>query len=105
VTKNALEKYGTSASMAGKYESILLANVVNEFSPELVGIDAYKTALQEERCEAKRFIDIIYSSGIPELFDRNCGSGIKLEYMSAQMFANCLDMPEEKRIYLRRYFG
>ncbi len=105
VTQKALEKYGTGASMAGKYESILLANVVNEFPPELVGIDDYKTALQEESCEAKRFIEIIYSSGIPELFDRNCGAGIKLEYMSAQMFSNCLDMPEEKRTYLSRYFG
>ena len=59
--------------MAGQYDRIILANVVNEFPAEYVedlrAREAYMTAMQEERNEAQHFIDVVMNSEIPHLFD------------------------------------
>jgi len=41
---------------------------------------------------------------LAHLFDNNCNAGIEVKYMSAKDFAACLDMPQEKKDYLKRYF-
>lgn len=95
-------------SMAGKYNRIILANVVNEFPPERIGDisvrDDYWEALEEEKDEAQRFMKIIQASGMAHLFDNNCNAGIEVKYMSAKDFAACLDMSQAKKDYLKRYF-
>jgi hypothetical protein len=94
--------------MAGKYNRIILANVVNEFPPERIGDisvrDDYWEALEEEKDEAQRFMKIIQASGMAHLFDNNCNAGIEVKYMSAKDFAACLDMSQAKKDYLKRYF-
>lgn len=104
-TQKAVDAKCRIPSMAGKYNRILLANVVNEFPPILVPeYEAYVTALEEEQDEAERFIQIIKSSQIPKLFDQNCHAGIEIIYISAEEFSDQLDMSPEKRAYLKRYF-
>ena len=49
-------------------------------------------------------MDIIRRSEIPHLFDNNCNAGIQVVYMTAQAFADDLDMSQVKRAYLKRYF-
>lgn len=39
--------------------------------------------MQEEREEARYFIDVIMNSEIPHLFDNNCKSGIEVKYITA----------------------
>lgn len=107
-TKKEVDTYSEYPSMAGKYSHIILANVVNEFSSERIHNkitrDEYLTALHQEQYEAKRFVDIIRYSEIPHLFNNNCNADIQVLYMSAQAFADSLDMPQVKRDYLKRYF-
>jgi hypothetical protein len=107
-TKNAVETFKTIPSMAGMYNHIILANVVNEFPPERIQNEKtreeYIAALLQEQIEASRFMEIIRNSGIPHLFDNNCNAGIEVQYMSAKDFSDSLDMPQAKRNYLTRYF-
>ena len=107
-TQNAVNKFSSIPSMAGQYDRIILANVVNEFPAEYVedlrAREAYMTAMQEERNEAQHFIDVVMNSEIPHLFDNNCNSGIEVRYISAKDFAKTFEMPEDKRNYLKRYF-
>ena len=107
-TKNAVNSFGNIPSMAGKYNQIVLANVVNEFPVERIHNqqvrEEYIKALQEERDEAEMFIDVIKNSDIPRLFDNNCNVGIEVKYISAKQFADSLDMSQDKREYLKRYF-
>lgn len=107
-TKNAVNSFSDIPSMAGKYEKIILANVVNEFPLERIRDlntrEEYANALRHEREEAEQFIDIIQRSGIPRLFDNNCDAGIEVKYISAKDFAGSLNMSREKSVYLRRYF-
>ena len=107
-TKNAVEAFGMIPSMAGMYNHIILANVVNEFPPERIQDEKtreeYIAVLQQEQIEASRFMEIIRNSGIPHLFDNNCNAGIEVQYMSAKDFSDSLDMPQAKRNYLTRYF-
>ena len=107
-TQKAVDAFSEYHSMAGKYNRIILANVVNEFPPERIHDEKtreeYLAALHQEQCEARHFMDIIRRSEIPHLFDNNCNAGIQVVYMSAQAFADALDMPQVKRDYLKRYF-
>ena len=107
-TQKAVDAYSEYPSMAGKYNRIVLANVVNEFPPERIRDrktrEEYIAALHKEQSEAKRFMHIIRSSEIPHLFDNNCNAGIEVRYMSAKDFADSMDMSQAKRDYLRRYF-
>ena len=106
-TQAAVNKRKSGPSMAGKYSNIILTNVVNEFT--LTNADThtkaeYAAALEEEQMEAKRFIEIICSSDIPVLFTNHCQADFQVQYLSAKEFADDLDMPTEKRDYLKRYF-
>ena len=107
-TQNAVNKFSKIPSMAGKYNRIILANIVNEFPPELIEDTSiredYFMAIQEERKESQYFIDIIMNSKIPNLFKTNCNSGIEVKYITAKTFADNLDMTDTKRKYLKRYF-
>ena len=107
-TKNAVNSFGNIPSMAGKYNQIVLANVVNEFPMECIQDRRvrveYAKALQTERDEAEVFIDVIKNSEISRLFDNNCNAGIEVKYISAKQFADSLDMSQDKREYLKRYF-
>ena len=107
-TQNAVNAFSKIPSTAGKYNCIILANVVNEFPAERIQEtrvrEAYIAALQEEREEAQRFTDIIMNSKIPHLFYNNCNAGIEVKYITAKAFADNLDMTNIKREYLRRYF-
>lgn len=107
-TLNAVNAFGTVPSMAGKYNRIILANVVNEFPAELIEDNSvreeYLIAMQEEREEALHFIDVVMNSNLPHLFDNNCSSGIEVQYIALKTFADSLDMSDTKRKYLKRYF-
>jgi hypothetical protein len=107
-TKKVVNEFSNISSMAGKYNEIVLANVVNEFPPERIRDEKtqgeYIAALHKEQSEARHFMHIIRNSEIPHLFDNNCNAGIYVQYLSAKDFADCLDMPQAKRDYLRRYF-
>ena len=108
VTQNAVNTFSAIPSMAGKYNRIILANIVNEFPAELIEDtsvrEKYLIAMQEEREEARHFIDVVMNSEIPHLFDNNCNSGIEVKYITAKTFAYSLDMTDIKRKYLKRYF-
>ena len=107
-TQKAVNEYSEYLSMAGKYNRIVLANVVNEFPPERIRDEKtrgeYIAALQKVQSEARHFMHIIRNSEIPHLFDNNCNAGIYVQYLSAKDFADCLDMPQTKKDYLKRYF-
>ena len=106
-TQTAVNKRKSGPSMAGKYSNIILANVVNEFvltNADTYTRSEYAAALEEERMEAKRFIEIIRSSDIPALFMNHCQADFHVQYLSAKEFADDLDMIAEKRDYLKRYF-
>lgn len=107
-TKKAVNLFHFFPSMAGKYDRIILANVVNEFPPERITDGnvqvKYLAALQQEQDEAIRFIGIVSRSGIPQLFFNNCNARIEVKYMSAKTFAGCLKMTDARREYLKRYF-
>ena len=107
-TQNSVNTFSSIPSMAGKYNRIILANVVNEFPADLIEDtsvrEEYLIAMQEEREEAKHFIDVVINSEIPHLFDNNCNSGIELQYITAKTFADSLDIADTKRKYLKRYF-
>ena len=107
-TKNSINTFSLIPSMAGKYNRIILANVVNEFPAELIEDTSvredYLMAMREEREEAGYFIDVVMNSEIPHLFDNNCNSGIEVKYITAKTFADSLDMTDTKRKYLKRYF-
>lgn len=109
VTKAAVDSFGSFTSMAGVYNRIILLNAVNEFPPECVedttAREGYARAMQQERKEADIFIDIIRHSEIPLLFDNNCNARIEIKYVSAKQFAYAIEMPKDKRDYLRRYFS
>jgi hypothetical protein len=107
-TKETVEGFRNIPSLAGKYHRIILANVVNEFPPERIEDAKTKTeyisALEEEQKEAACFAELIRCSEISRLFESNCHADIEVKYMSAKGFAACLDMPQAKRNYLKRYF-
>ena len=107
-TQKAVNEYSEYPSMAGKYNRIVLANVVNEFPPNRIRDEKtreeYTAALRKEQSEARHFMHIIRNSEIPHLFDNNCNAGIEVRYMSAKDFADSMDMPQAKRDYLKRYF-
>ena len=109
VTKDSINKFDHNKSMAGKYNRIILANVINEFPASLMDDeetrDQYEQALCEEREEARIFIDTMKHCEIPWVFDNNCNSGIEIEYLSAKSFADAIDMTDAKRDYLRRYYS
>ena len=109
VTKDAVNEFDRNRSMAGKYNNIILANVVNEFPAELIEDEEtrveYEKALNEERSEAQIFRDTMKHCEIPWVFDNNCNSGVRIEYISAKDFANSLDMSDDKREYLKRYYS
>ena len=67
--------------------------------------DEYECVLKQEQKEAQIFIDIINQSEIPHLFDNNCNAGIEVKYVSAKEFADEIEMPKDKREYLKRYFA
>jgi hypothetical protein len=95
-------------SMAGTYRTVILANIVNEFPAErIVNLRTrknYEKALKEELAGANEFIAVIRGCGIPEMFARDCGVKLKVQYISAKEFADSVDMPQVKRDYLKRYF-
>ena len=109
VTKDAINRFDDNKSIAGKYDRIVLANVVNEFPALLIDDEKtkeeYEKALSEERAEAKIFIDTMKHCEIPWIFDNNCNSGIEIEYLSAKSFADAIDMTDAKREYLKRYYS
>lgn len=109
VTQESINKFDHNKSMAGKYNHIVLANVVNEFPAWLIDDektrDEYEKALAEERAEAQIFIDTMRDCEIPWIFDNNCNSGIQIEYLSSKQFAESFDMPDSKREYLKRYYS
>ena len=109
VTKDSVNEFDRNRSMAGKYNNIILANVVNEFPAELIEDEEtrveYEKALNEERIEARIFRDTMLHCEIPWVFDNNCNAGIRIEYVSAKDFANSLDMSDDKRDYLKRYYS
>ena len=108
-TKDSINRFDHNKSMAGKYNHIVLANVVNEFPAVLIDDkktrEEYEKALSEERAEARIFIDTMIHCEIPWVFDNNCNSGIQIEYLSSKQFAEALDMPDSKREYLKRYYS
>ena len=108
VTKDVINSFGDAPSMAGCYDKITLLNVVNEFPAEciedLTARDEYAKILEQEQEEAQIFIDIINRSEIPHLFDNNCNAGIEIKYVSAKQFADEIEMPKDKRDYLKWYF-
>ena len=61
-TQNAVNAFGHIPSMAGKYHRIILANVVNEFPAERIEDvsvrEKYVAAMEEEREEARRFLEV-----------------------------------------------
>ena len=65
----------------------------------------YEKALNEERSEAQIFRDTMKHCEIPWVFDNNCNAGVRIEYISAKDFANSLDMSDDKREYLKRYYS
>ena len=95
-------------SIAGTYQTIILANIVNEFPTERIEDlrtrKSYEKALKEERAGANEFIEIIRECCIPEMFARDCGVELKVQYLSAKDFADSMDMSQAKRDYLKRYF-
>ena len=107
-TQKAVEKLPQFPSVAGKYNRIILSNVVNEFPPERIADEKvrsqYLIALEQEREEAVRFVGIIHNSGIPRLYDNNCNAAIEVKYISAKTFADCLKITDKRRDYLTRYF-
>lgn len=109
VTQHSVDSFGAFPSMAGTYNRIFLLNVVNEFPIECIedsNVRAeYAEAMNQEREEARIFSDIIRNSEIPHLFDNNCNAGIEIHYVSAKQFADSIEMPEDKRKYLKRYFS
>ena len=109
VTKDSVNEFDRNRSMAGKYNNIILANVVNEFPVALVEDEdtqvKYEKALNEERIEARIFRDTMRHCEIPWVFDNNCNAGIRIEYISAKDFANSLDMSDDKREYFKRYYS
>ena len=94
--------------MAGKYDRIVLANIVNEFPAERIDDlrvrESYKKALDQEREEAEKFIKVVNESKIPDLFNKNCKASIEVKYMSAKDFADSIDVSEKRKDYLKRYF-
>ena len=108
VTKKSLNNYKPQSSIAGEYDRIILANVVNEFPAELIKDEKtkleYERALYEEQSEARVFIETMSYCQIPRIFDNNCNSGIQIEYLSAKQFAEMIEMSESKRTYLKRYY-
>lgn len=108
VTKDSVDSFGGFSSMAGTFDRIVLLNVVNEFPAECIRDlsvkGEYSNAMKQEQCEAETFIDIIKQSKIPELFKSNCKAEFELKYVSAKQFADEIEMSEDKREYLKRYF-
>ena len=109
VTKDALNKADCNRSMAGKYRDIILVNVVNEFPAELIE-DAkvrvqYEKALCEERTEAQIFRSTMKECDIASVFNKNCNAEIRVEYISAKDFAGLLNISENKKEYLKRYYS
>ena len=51
-----------------------------------------------------KFEKIIQDSKIAHLFDNHCNAKVQVLYMSAKDFAECLDLTEERKTYLKRYF-
>ena len=47
----------------------------------------------------------MYSSDIPALFMNHCQADFQVQYLSAEEFADDLDMTAGKRNYLKRYFA
>ena len=109
VTKSAVDSFGSYPSMAGVYDRIILLNVVNEFPVECIedsiAREEYAEVMRQEQKEAQIFIDIINRSEITHLFDNNCNAGIEVKYVSAKQFSEEIEMSEDKRNYLKRYFG
>ena len=113
VTQTAINLFGNSdnKSIAGRFNRIILSNVVNEFPSEYIEDEnirtKYKEALKQEHEQAEQFIDIMADPqyGIPKLFDNNCNAGFEIKYITAKQFAVSLDMPQTKREYLKRYFA
>lgn len=109
VTQKTVEAFAKIPSMAGLYDRIILLNVVNEFPAECVEDSVaraeYLKAMEREQEEAEIFRTILMNSEIPHLFDNNCNAGIEIKYVSAKKFADAIEMPEDKRDYLKRYFS
>lgn len=104
----AVDGFRGLSSMAGKYKDITLLNVVNEFpgnriqDPEIRA--AYLDVLKIEQSEKERFLAIVNTGEIVELFREQCNVEIRIQYLSAREFAACLDMTDAKKKYLKRYF-
>ena len=108
VTKDSVERRDYKASMAGKYNQIVLSNIVNEFPPSLIEDynirEQYEQALCEEQEEAQIFIKTMQDCEIPWLFDNNCNAGVQVVYLSAKQFADAIDMTDARKEYLKRYY-
>lgn len=108
VTEEAVNAFDCGKSMAGKYNNIILANVVNEFPAELIEDEEsriqYEKALVEERKEAEMFCKTVRESRIPLLFKNNCKADVSVKYISADKFADTMDISSHKREYLKRYY-
>lgn len=107
-TKTDIDSFRANQSMAGKYNRIILLNVVNEFPAKCIedpiARKTYENMLTLEHEESEIFIKIIMNSEIPRLFDNNCNAEIEVKYISAKQFADAIEMPIDKRNYLKRYF-
>lgn len=108
VTKASVDSFASIPSMAGEYNKIILLNVVNEFPAgkveDITSREKYEMAMVTEREEANKFIETIRNSEIPNLFKNNCKASIDVQYISAEKFADTIEMNKEKREYLKRYF-
>ena len=109
LTKNSVNEFDHNRSMAGMYNDIILANVVNEFPCAWIEDEKiraeYENALKEERAEAQIFRETMIQCEIPWIFDNNSSAAVRIEYMSAKDFARTLVMSDDKREYLKRYYG
>lgn len=106
-TQKAVEDFRKIPSMAGKYDCIILANVVNEFPKDRIDEkvrEGYVKYLEQEQKEQKQFNDAVKESRIAQLFENNCKASIEVKYLSAKDFAEDLEMTAQKRNYLQRYF-
>ena len=112
VTRDSVESFrgGKIPSLAGKFDTIVLLNVVNELPPDWFTDEKVKNDYLEregqEKSQAADFIDLMMdpNNKLGHLFDQNCGAMFDIAYMSAKEFSDLFDMDSNRRQYLKRYF-
>ncbi len=108
-TKAEIDSKHTGGSMAVRFKSITLVNVVFELDESLIEDERlrekYASALQGEKCEAARFIEIMMDPiyGLEQLFRDYCGVCFEIKYVPVYDFANMLEKTDAERNALARY--